>query len=63
MTENTEPSLDQILGINFNKDGTWSAQDVGQTPLYRKMNRKERRLAAKRDRKLIKRFRRVNAEN
>ena len=51
MTENTEPSLDQVLGINFNKDGAWSAQDVGQTPLYRKMNRKERRLAAKRDRK------------
>ena len=42
MTENTEPSLDQVLGINFNKDGTWSAQDVGQTPLYRKMNRKEK---------------------
>lgn len=60
MTENTEPTLDQVLGINFNKDGTWSAQDVGQAPLYRKMNRKERRLAAKRDRKLLKRFKKVN---
>ena len=58
--ENTEPSLDQILGIDFNKDGTWSAKDVGKTPIYRKMNRKERRLAAKRDRKLLKRLKQVN---
>lgn len=58
--ENKELSLDQVLGINFNKDGTWSAKDIGKTPIYRKMNRKERRLAEKRDRKLLKRFNRVN---
>ena len=58
--ENKELSLDQILGMQFNKDGTWGAKDVGATPIYRKMNRKERRLAAKRDRKLMKRFKKVN---
>lgn len=62
MTEETkeELSLDQMLGINFNSDGTWSAKDIGKTPVYRKMNRKERRAAAKRDRKLMKRFTKVN---
>ena len=61
--ENKEPSLDQILGINFNQDGTWSANDVGQSPLYRKMNRRERRAAAKRDKKLLKRFAKVNNDD
>jgi hypothetical protein len=53
-------SLDQILGLNFKADGTWTASDVGNSPLYRKMNRRERRLAEKRDRKLAKRFKKVN---
>ena len=38
-------SLDQILGINFKADGSWTASDVGNSPLYRKMNRRERRAA------------------
>lgn len=58
--ENKELSLEEILGMKFNQDGTWGAKDVGTTPIYRKMNRKERRLAEKRDRKLLKRFRKVN---
>ena len=60
--ENKELSLEEILGINFNANGTWSAKDIGKTPLYRKMNRQERRLAEKRDRKLLKRFNKVNNE-
>lgn len=60
--ENKELSLEEILGINFNTNGTWSAKDIGKTPLYRKTNRKERRLAEKRDRKLLKRFNKVNNE-
>ena len=61
--ENTELSLDQVLGIDFNKDGTWSAKDIGQSPLYRKLNRKERRAAARRDKKLMKRFAKVNQDD
>ncbi len=53
-------SLDQILGMNFKADGSWTANDIGNSPLYRRMNRKERRAAAKRDKKLMKRFNRVN---
>lgn len=56
-------SLDQILGINFKADGSWTASDVGNSPLYRKMNRRERRAAAKRDKKLMKRFAKVNQDD
>ena len=36
-------SLSQILGMNFKDDGSWTANDVGDVPVMRKLNRKERR--------------------
>ncbi|MBR2247591.1 MAG: hypothetical protein IJ880_11260 [Bacilli bacterium] len=37
-------SLGEMLGMEFNEDGSLStASDVGNTPLFKKMNRKQRR--------------------
>ena len=47
-------SLSDLLGMQFKDDGTWSAKDVGQTTLYRKQNRKERRAAKAQMKKLLK---------
>lgn len=38
-------SLSDLLGMNFKDDGSWSAQDVGNTPINQKTNRKQRRIA------------------
>ena len=44
-TDTTSPdkSLGDLLGINFNKDGSWTANEVGNIPVMRRLNRKERR--------------------
>lgn len=41
--EKKEQTLSKLLGMNFTEDGNWSANDIGQTPFYKKSNRKERR--------------------
>lgn len=38
-----EKSFEDLLGIKFKDDGSWSAKDVGNSPMMRKLNRKERR--------------------
>lgn len=47
MTENEtkDKSLSNILGMNFKEDGTWTAKDIGATPVNQKTNRKQRRIA------------------
>ena len=35
-----EKSLSDVLGMDFKEDGSWTANDIGNTPMYRKMNRK-----------------------
>ena len=47
-------SLSDLLGMQFKDDGAWSAKDIGQTKVYRKQNRKERRAAKAQIRKIIK---------
>lgn len=37
-------SLSDLFGMEFKNDGSWTAKDVGTTPKYRKLNRKERRI-------------------
>jgi len=49
-TEN-EKSLSDILGMSFDENGNWSAKDVGNVPVMRKLNRKERRKRNALDRK------------
>lgn len=37
-------SLGEMLGMEFNEDGSLStATDVGNTPVFKRMNRKQRR--------------------
>lgn len=50
-----EKSLSDVLGMNFKEDGTWEAKDIGNTPTYRKLNRKERRIQKATLKKLVKR--------
>lgn len=50
-----EKSLSDVLGMDFKEDGSWTANDIGNTPIYRKMNRKERRIQKATLRKLAKR--------
>lgn len=38
-----EKSLQDLLGMQFKKDGSWIAKDTGNAPIMRKLNRKERR--------------------
>ena len=54
--ENNEnsKSLSNLLGMKFEDDGSWSAKDIGQTNIYRKQNRKERRAARVKMKKLMK---------
>ena len=53
--ENKEKSLSDILGMSFKEDGSWEARDIGETPVYRKLNRKERRIQKATLRKMSKR--------
>lgn len=41
----TTKSLSDLLGMNFKEDGSWSAKDIGNTPINQKTNRKQRRIA------------------
>lgn len=54
MEEKTEKSLNDLLGMNFNDDGSWTAKDLGNTPMYRKLNRKERRKQKAIEKRLMK---------
>jgi hypothetical protein len=59
MTEETknekeEKSLNDLLGMDFKEDGSWTAKDLGNTPIYRKLNRKERRTQRAMQRKINK---------
>ena len=38
-----EKSLSDLLGMQFKEDGSWIAKDTGNSPIMRKLNRKERR--------------------
>lgn len=38
-----EKSLQDLLGMQFKGDGSWIAKDTGNSPIMRKLNRKERR--------------------
>ena len=38
-----EKSLQDLLDIQFKEDGSWIAKDTGNSPIMRKLNRKERR--------------------
>ena len=44
-SETTEAkSLGELFGMEFNEDGSLStATDVGNTPIFKRMNRKQRR--------------------
>ena len=43
--------LSRLLGMKFENDGTWSASDTGNSPIMRRLNRKERRSRDKKERK------------
>ena len=47
----TTKSLADMLGMSFDEKGNWSAKDVGNVPVMRKLNRKERRKQKALDRK------------
>ena len=43
-TSTQDASLAKALGMQFNSDGSLStASNVGNTPIYKKLNRKQRR--------------------
>lgn len=41
---NTEKTFEELLGLNFKKDGSWTAKDYGKTKVFQKKNRQQRRL-------------------
>jgi len=50
-SQEKEIPLSRLLGMKFEKDGTWSASDTGNSPIMRRLNRKERRIRDKKERK------------
>ena len=51
MSQEKEIPLSRLLVMKFEKDGTWSASDTGNSPIMRRLNRKERRIRDKKERK------------
>ena len=53
-------SFSDLLGMKFNEDGSLStASDVGNTPLFKRMNRKQRRLNGVYSHKFKKQLKRI----
>lgn len=46
MTEEVkeEKSFSELFGMDFKKDGSWTAKNYGNARTFRKKNRKERRV-------------------
>jgi hypothetical protein len=45
MENNKEKSFKEIFGLKFDNSGKWTAEDIGNTPVVPKANRKQRRIA------------------
>ena len=45
MENNKEKSFKEIFGLKFDNSGKWTAEDIGNTSVVPKANRKQRRIA------------------
>lgn len=45
MENNKEKNFKEMFGLKFDNDGKWTAEDIGNTPVVPKANRKQRRIA------------------